>query len=176
MSALGQERTLAVHLAMSALPPKADIRFRARPRVGPKYILRVGGQSIFSTPVTLRARREPTCAKIEQNIRASQFMGRKSHKPPLTLVSEPASIAAEPPATLREAGRNLWQSVMHEYAIADAGGLALLEQACASADRAAEARGGHFHQIRPQGPSSATARGDGAGPGRPPIGASGTRR
>jgi len=139
MSALGQERTLAVHLAMSALPPKADIRFRARPRVGPKYILRVGGgQSIFSTPVTLRARREPTCAKIEQNIRASQFMGRKSHKPPLTLVSEPASIAAEPPATLREAGRNLWQSVMHEYAIADAGGLALLEQACASADRAAE--------------------------------------
>src|SRR5262249_8808816 len=69
---------------------------------------------------------------------AREFMGRKSHKPPLTLVSEPVSIAAEPPATLREAGRNLWQSVMREYAIADAGGLALLEQACASADRAAE--------------------------------------
>ena len=65
-------------------------------------------------------------------------MGRKSQTPPLALVSEPASIAAEPPATLREAGRNLWQSVMREYAIADAGGLALLEQACASADRAAE--------------------------------------
>jgi len=47
MSALGQERTLAVHLAMSALPPKADIRFRARPRVGPKYILRVGGAVDF---------------------------------------------------------------------------------------------------------------------------------
>jgi hypothetical protein len=65
------------------------------------------------------------------------LMGRKS-KPPLTLVSEPASITAEPPATLREAGRNLWQSVMREYAITDAGGLALLEQACASTDRAAE--------------------------------------
>ena len=43
MSALGQERTLAVHLAMSALPPKADIRFRARPRVG----LELGGAVDF---------------------------------------------------------------------------------------------------------------------------------
>jgi hypothetical protein len=110
------------------------------PSAEPNYPFQIAmaGGRFFQDQATLRVRREPTYAIIEQNIRASQFMGRKSHKPPLTLVSEPASIAAEPPATLREAGRNLWQSVMREYAIADAGGLALLEQACASADRAAE--------------------------------------
>jgi hypothetical protein len=64
-------------------------------------------------------------------------MSRKSQEP-LTIVSGSAPTLADPPATLREAGATLWRSIMSEYAIADSGGRAILEQACASADRAAE--------------------------------------
>jgi hypothetical protein len=64
-------------------------------------------------------------------------MGRKSQDP-LTLVPGSAPTLADPPPTLREAGATLWRSIMAEYAIADSGGRAILEQACASADRAAE--------------------------------------
>ncbi len=78
----------------------------------------------------------PSYAKIEQNIRVSESMGRKSQEPPLVAGSAPT--LADPPPTLREAGANLWRSIMAEYAITDSGGRAILEQACASADRAAE--------------------------------------
>jgi len=64
-------------------------------------------------------------------------MRRKSQEP-LTLVAGSAPTLADPPATLREAGASLWRSIMAEYAITDSGGRAILEQACASADRAAE--------------------------------------
>ena len=64
-------------------------------------------------------------------------MGRKSQEP-LTLVAGSAPTLADPPATLREAGASLWRSIIAEYAITDSGGRAILEQACASADRAAE--------------------------------------
>ena len=63
-------------------------------------------------------------------------MGRKSQEP-LTLVAGSAPTLADPPPTLREAGATLWRSIMAEYAIADSGARAILEQACASADRAA---------------------------------------
>jgi len=63
-------------------------------------------------------------------------------KPPLSLVpSAPAGVVvalAEPPGTLGEAGVALWRSIMAQYGIADAGGLAILEQACAATDRAAQ--------------------------------------
>jgi hypothetical protein len=62
----------------------------------------------------------------------------RSQGPSLTLVSKPASTGIEPPATLRAAGAKLWRSVMTEYAFRDSGGLAILEQACCMADRAAE--------------------------------------
>src|SRR4249920_2301879 len=62
----------------------------------------------------------------------------KSQESSLTFVSQPASTGTELPTTLREAGAKLWRSVITEYAIKDSGGLAILEQACASADRAAE--------------------------------------
>jgi hypothetical protein len=65
-------------------------------------------------------------------------MGRKSQEPELTVVSGPTSSGTEPPPTLHEPGANLWRSVMREYAIRDSGGLAILEQACASVDRATE--------------------------------------
>jgi hypothetical protein len=64
-------------------------------------------------------------------------MGRRSQDP-LTLVPGSAPTLADPPPTLREAGATLWRSIMAEYAITDSGGRAILEQACASADRAAE--------------------------------------
>ena len=44
------------------------------------------------------------------------------------------------PAHLGDAGRELWQSIQKDYAISDAGGLALLQQACEAADRVAECR------------------------------------
>jgi hypothetical protein len=78
-----------------------------------------------------------TYAKMEQNIRVRKSMERKLQQPP-TLVAGSARPLADPPPTLREAGAALGRSIMAEYAIADSGGRALLEQACASADRAAE--------------------------------------
>jgi len=61
-----------------------------------------------------------------------------SKKHTLTVVAGPLATIAEPPATLGEAGAKLWRSVMHQYDIRDAGGLAILEQACASRDRSTE--------------------------------------
>jgi hypothetical protein len=61
-------------------------------------------------------------------------------KPPLSLVPPIGTIVAmpEPPASLGEAGLNLWRTVQAQYAIADAGGLEILRQACAACDRAAQ--------------------------------------
>src|SRR5262249_33244064 len=63
-------------------------------------------------------------------------MGRKSHKPPLHLV--PPAPAAEdvPPRTLGYHGASLWNRIMCEYAITDAGGRELLALACQQLDRA----------------------------------------
>jgi len=44
------------------------------------------------------------------------------------------------PAHLSDAGRSLWRSIVADYKINDAGGLALLGQACEAADRVAECR------------------------------------
>ena len=62
-------------------------------------------------------------------------------KPPLSLVVPPTGTLAtlpEPPSTLSEAGRALWRSIQAQYGIADAGGLAILEQACGATDRVAQ--------------------------------------
>ena len=40
-----------------------------------------------------------------------------------------------PPSSLGEPGSKLWRSIMKQYVIRDAGGLAILEQACISRDR-----------------------------------------
>jgi hypothetical protein len=39
---------------------------------------------------------------------------------------------------LGSSGRHLWRAILVQYDIPDAGGLAILEQACAAADRADE--------------------------------------
>ena len=46
----------------------------------------------------------------------------------------------KPPKQLGTAGKALWRSLLREYSISDAGGLALLTAACESLDRADEAR------------------------------------
>ena len=61
-----------------------------------------------------------------------------SKKHTLTVVAEPLATVAEPPATLGKAGAKLWRSVMYQYDFHDAGGLAILEQACVSRDRSTE--------------------------------------
>lgn len=53
-----------------------------------------------------------------------------ANKPPLTLVN-PLSTGISPPRKLGEHGLSLW----NEYRIDDAGGIELLAQACAAADR-----------------------------------------
>jgi hypothetical protein len=61
-------------------------------------------------------------------------MAKGSDKPPLTLVG-PTSTAVSPPRKLGEHGLSLWNAVQSEYRIDDAGGVELLAQACAAADR-----------------------------------------
>lgn len=63
-------------------------------------------------------------------------MGRKSHKPPLHLVLPTPATANDPPRTLGHHGASLWNRVMTEYDIADAGGRELLALACQQLDRA----------------------------------------
>ena len=59
--------------------------------------------------------------------------------PVLNLVDPTLSIAS-PPANLGPAGLRLWQSVLTDYDISDAGGLALLEQIAFSYERAERLR------------------------------------
>jgi hypothetical protein len=61
-------------------------------------------------------------------------------KPPLSLVPPVGTVVTlpEPPSTLGEAGLSLWRTVQAQYAIADAGGLAILRAACECADRVAQ--------------------------------------
>jgi hypothetical protein len=61
-------------------------------------------------------------------------VAKSSEKPPLTLV-DPASIGIAPPRKLGQHGLALWNSVQTAYRIDDVGGIELLAQACAAADR-----------------------------------------
>lgn len=58
-------------------------------------------------------------------------------KPKLKLVEASTAVDAVPSA-LGKSGQKLWQSIMSEYDICDAGGLEMLTQACGAADRVAE--------------------------------------
>jgi hypothetical protein len=59
--------------------------------------------------------------------------------PTLTVIdSSSKSNSLAPPPALGEAGAKLWHSIHADYVIDDAGGLAMLTQICAAADRVAE--------------------------------------
>jgi hypothetical protein len=67
-------------------------------------------------------------------------MGKNPRKTGLTVVgnaTESAVTGVPPPKRLGEAGRALWRSIQAEYAITDAGGIAVLTLACGALDRAA---------------------------------------
>jgi hypothetical protein len=75
-------------------------------------------------------------------------------KPDLALVG-PTPTGSAPPSTLRVHGLTLWESVMSEYRIDDIGGLSILAQICAAADRAEELAA----QIAIDGPAIMTKSG-----------------
>ena len=61
----------------------------------------------------------------------------KKPKPSLKLIgSDGASTGTQPPRDIGPYGRKLWDQVMREYAIEDAGGIEMLAQACQALDRA----------------------------------------
>jgi hypothetical protein len=59
-------------------------------------------------------------------------MPRNTTKPPFAIVP---TGHGSPPRKLGEAGLNLWNAVQAEYKIDDCGGVELLAQCCAAADR-----------------------------------------
>ena len=61
-------------------------------------------------------------------------------KPPTLTVIDSASKPNPfaPPPGLGESGGKLWHAIHADYAVDDAGGLAMLQQICAAADRVAE--------------------------------------
>ncbi len=59
-------------------------------------------------------------------------------KPVLELVGATVTNPTAPPANLGEAGRAVWKSIISEYDISDAGGLAILQQIAGAHDRLAE--------------------------------------
>jgi len=61
-------------------------------------------------------------------------MAKTADKPPLTVI-DPASTGVAPPRKLGQHGLSLWNSVQNAYRIDDVGGIELLAQACAAADR-----------------------------------------
>jgi hypothetical protein len=67
-------------------------------------------------------------------------------KPDLTLV-DPAADGMSPPRRLGQWGLALWNSIMGDYGIADAGGRELLCQACEAQDRIADLA----HRIEDEG-------------------------
>jgi hypothetical protein len=65
----------------------------------------------------------------------------KKPKPPLTLVgSQAGATGVQPARDLAVNGRKLWDQVMAEYDIQDAGGLEMLAQACQALDRGEKLR------------------------------------
>src|SRR5215208_3542261 len=63
-----------------------------------------------------------------------------SKKPDLRLVDSSTAKSSDlssPPPSLGEVGRDLWRRIVTDYRIEEAGGIEMLAQACAAADRAA---------------------------------------
>jgi hypothetical protein len=61
-------------------------------------------------------------------------MTKAADRPPLTVI-DPATTGISPPRKLGQHGLSLWNSVQNAYRIDDVGGIELLAQVCAAADR-----------------------------------------
>jgi hypothetical protein len=61
-------------------------------------------------------------------------MAKDADKPPFSLI-ESTSTAIAPPRKLGQHGLSLWNSIQSAYRIDDVGGIELLAQCCAAADR-----------------------------------------
>jgi hypothetical protein len=75
--------------------------------------------------------------ELGKNIREGKLVAKTP--PTLTVIdssSKPDPLA--PPTSLGEAGHKLWQAIHSDFVVTDAGGLAMLHQICAAADRVAE--------------------------------------
>jgi terminase small subunit-like protein len=67
-------------------------------------------------------------------------MKQQPNKPKLTIVGadSASSTSTSPPRPLGEHGRELWNSIVREYAVDDTAGRELLAHACSALDRAEE--------------------------------------
>jgi hypothetical protein len=63
-------------------------------------------------------------------------MAKKPRKPLLALVDTEAATSVQPPFTLGQAGRSLWDRVQSEFDCTDVAGVEMLAQICATADLA----------------------------------------
>jgi len=67
-------------------------------------------------------------------------MAEKTRSQPFQVLEKPAFSDSEPPRTLGQPGRNLWNRITAAYDINDAGGRELLALACQALDRAESLR------------------------------------
>ncbi len=75
--------------------------------------------------------------KLGENIGREKSVAKKP--PQLTVIgASPQPNPLAPPSGLGEAGRKLWRAIHADFEITDAGGLEMLAQICAAADRVAE--------------------------------------
>jgi hypothetical protein len=77
-------------------------------------------------------------------------MADKKQETPLQVLINPAPPGRDPPRTLSDPGRSLWNRIMAAYQIDDEGGRELLTLACEALDRAESLR----QQIQRDGRSS----------------------
>ena len=66
-----------------------------------------------------------------ETLPAAKYQSKDFRMSKIAVLATPST----PPSSLGEPGAKLWRSIMKQYVIRDAGGLAILEQACISRDR-----------------------------------------
>ena len=96
----------------------------------------------------------PDVLKLGKNIHEGNAVAK--NPPTLTVIgSTSKSNPLAPPPGLGEVGAKLWHAIYADYVIDDAGGLAMLAQICAAADRVAE----YASSIARDGPTIRTKAG-----------------
>jgi hypothetical protein len=91
-------------------------------------------------PAGFPARGRPDVRYLGKTIKGRNSMAKKP--PNLTLIGpeqpEPRPNPLEPPAQLKETGRDLWLRIHRDFVVDDAHGLEALYQVCVASDRAQE--------------------------------------